>query len=258
MRKFLLSLIAFLSLFYRLIPARLREKLIFGLLMLESRIGTPADALRRLYPMRDNMDRLLSERAMAYEGGEHPKHRLMKYHDFFVDYIKPGQKVIDIGCGYGAVARSIANRVSHTTVVGVEMDEGRYHQAIASDNPENLSFLFGDAFEVLPEGSADIVILSNVLEHIEERQAFLRRLQSKLNPKTIMIRVPAFEREWHVPMRKELGITYFNDRTHFIEHTIKEFEDEITSAGLSIESLRTVWSEIWAVCYINNRKKVIK
>ncbi|NIY75444.1 class I SAM-dependent methyltransferase [Thalassospira sp. HF15] len=248
MRSFLLGTIKFFSYVFSIIPAKFRNKLIFSLLMLESRIGSPAESLKRLYLLQDDFQRLLSERAMAYEGGEHPKHRLMKYHDFFVENIAPNSRVVDIGCGYGAVSRTVAKSVSGSTVFGVEIDEERYEQACGADNPTNLKFILGDAFEVLPEGAADTVILSNVLEHIENRTDFLKRLVSVLVPTKVLIRVPAFEREWHVPLRKELGINYYNDRTHFIEHTLDEFKAEMQAADIKIDDLQTVWGEIWAVC----------
>jgi SAM-dependent methyltransferase len=254
MRSIILWSVTALSYIYRGIPEKLRGGFVFGLLMLESRIGSPAQSLPRLYAIKDNLERLLSERAMAYEGGEHPKHRLMKYHDFFIENIDPNSVVVDIGCGYGAVARSVALNVSGCRVTGVELDEGRFAQAIASKNPENLRFVFGDAFEVLPQDGADTVILSNVLEHIDDRQRFLRRIVDVLSPSKILVRVPAFEREWHVPFRKELGITYFNDRTHFIEHTVEEFNEEMRSANIEIQSLGTAWGEIWAVCRSLDRK----
>lgn len=253
MRLLVLKIVALLSWIYRIIPDRVRHNLVFGFFMLESRIGDPAQALRRLYLLRDDLDRLLSERAMAYEGGEHPKHRLMHYHDFFVVNIPKDSRVIDIGCGYGAVARSIANGVYGSRVTGVEMDEERYAQALEADNPQNLDFKFGDALETLPEGEADVVVLSNVLEHIEPRVEFLGRILTRLQPKKILIRVPHFERDWHVPMRKELGISYFNDRTHYIEHRRDEFISEMTAADLEILDLQTVWGEIWAVCHKADR-----
>ena len=249
MRSFLLWGVAVLSWLYRIIPSNFRGGMVFGMMMMESRIGSPSESLPRLYAIKDNLERLLSERAMAYEGGEHPKHRLIKYHDFFINNIEENSKVVDIGCGNGAVARSIASSVSGCRVIGVEMDEGRFEQAASSrHNPENLQFVLGDAFEVLPNERADTVVLSNVLEHIEDRQSFLRLIIDVLSPSKLLIRVPAFEREWHTPLRKELGITYFNDRTHFIEHTVAEFEDEMRRADIEIQSLGTTWGEIWAVC----------
>ena len=248
MRNFILTLVSLLSWLYRIIPKYLRRKAVFGLLLLESRAGKADDALRQLYLIRDDMDQLLSERAMAYEGGEHPKHRLTQYHDFFVTNILPDSEVADIGCGYGVVARTIARSVPGVKVTGVEMDKRRYDQALASNNPENLRFHFGDALKTLPEGNFDVVVLSNVLEHIEPRVSFLRRVRENLGPGKILIRVPHFNRDWHIPMRKELGITYFSDPAHYIEHTVPEFEAEINAAGLKVESLQTVWGEIWAIC----------
>jgi hypothetical protein len=89
--------------------------------------------------------------------------------------------------------------------------------------------------------------MSNVLEHIEERVDFLQGLIKKINPHRILIRVPLFERHWHIPMRKELGVGYFSDQTHFIEHTLEEFSYEMQQAGLDIISQDIHWGEIWAV-----------
>jgi 2-polyprenyl-3-methyl-5-hydroxy-6-metoxy-1,4-benzoquinol methylase len=185
---------------------------------------------------------------MAYGAGEHPKHGLTRYHDFFVERIPAGAAVLDIGCGYGAVARSIARRVEGARVTGIDMNEQRIIEAEAADNPDNLRFLLGDALTDLPPGEWHTVVLSNVLEHIEERVDFLRRLSAAARPSQILIRVPLFERHWQVAMRRELGVSYFSDPTHYIEHSLEEFAAEIDAAGLEITERLTLWGEIWAVC----------
>ena len=75
-----------------------------------------------------------------------------------------------------------------------------------------------------------------------------RRLVAAARPSQILIRVPLFERHWQVPMRRELGVSYFSDPTHYIEHTLDEFAGEIDAAGLEITERLTLWGEIWAVC----------
>ena len=222
--------------------------MIFGLLVVESRIGGPRDSLKRLFSIIDRLDVVVSERATALEGGEHPKHRLTRYHDFFVDRIAPGSRVLDIGCGYGAVARSIARRVEGAEVLGIDFSTANIDQARANDNPPNIRFIAGDALVDLPEGPWDTIVLSNVLEHIDERVPFLRRLVDTVAPKSILIRVPLFERHWHLPMRRELGVNYFSDPTHHIEHTLAEFDDEIGRSGLALIERQTLWGEIWAHC----------
>jgi SAM-dependent methyltransferase len=247
-KTLILALLKGLALPLALIPAGLRVGFIKGLIATDSRIGQPDGALRRQFAVLDMVERTIAERATAYGGGEHPKHRLMRYHDFFVDNIPAGSRVLDVGCGYGAVARSIASRVPGTTVVGIDFDETRIAQAQAADNPPNLRFVLGDALVDLPEGPWTVVLLSNVLEHIEKRVDFLRRLIAVTGAETVLIRVPLFERHWHLPMRKELGIGYFSDSTHYIEHTLDEFAAETASAGMVIIRQEIRWGEIWSVC----------
>ena len=45
---------------------------------------------------KDKLEWILNERAMTYGNGEHPKHKLIRYHYFFSDRIKNGQNVIMI------------------------------------------------------------------------------------------------------------------------------------------------------------------
>ena len=248
MRTLLLALIRVLSWPLHLIPARMRLGLIKGLMVLDSRVGKPEDALRRQFQVLDMAEKVISERAMALGDGVHPKHRLTRYHDFFVNNIAPNSAVVDIGCGYGALARSIATRVDGAKVTGIDSDAPRLTQAQQSDNPDNLTFVLGDALQDLPASQWDVMVLSNVWEHIENRIEFMRGLLAKVQPNRVLIRVPVFERSWHLPMRKELGMSYFSDTTHFIEHTLTEFADEAARAGLKVEQQDIRWGEIWAVC----------
>lgn len=247
-KKLILDCVAIIAWPFRIIPGNIRRGVIFVLMLFESRIGRPVTALKSLFMLQDKLELLINERAMAVNDGEHPKHRLMNYHDFFIDKISRGSHVLDIGCGYGAVSRSIAKRVEGVRVTGIENNRARFFQAIASENPANLEFIFGEAPQDIPDATYDYIVLSNILEHIKDRVVFLKHLVDKTQPISILIRVPLFERSWQVPMRKELGISYFSDPTHIIEHTLPEFELEITSAGLKIVDRITIWGEIWADC----------
>lgn len=229
-----------------LIPAKIRSNILFGLLLIESRASSSGSALKNLFLIKDKLDMLINERALACEGHSHPKHRLINYHHYFITNIPANSKVIDIGCGNGAVAKAIANNVSGVEVTGIDNNKDRLECAIQNNDLTNLKFIFGDALEI--EGNWDVVVLSNVLEHIEERVVFLSNITKELEPKLILIRVPLFERNWEIPMRKELGINYFSDNTHYIEHTIEQFDTEMSEAGLSIESVQYIWGEIWAKC----------
>ena len=82
----------------------------------------------------------------------------------------------------------------------------------------------------------------------KKRVYFLKKIVQSFSPKTILIRVPLYERNWEIPMRKELGINYFSDSTHFIEHSKDTFKKEISNAELKIDSIEILWGEIWAKC----------
>ncbi len=248
MKRFLIVLADLLGRLWGLAPTGLRRRFLFGIFVLEGRAGDPKRGLTNLFGVEQALDMAINERAMAYGGAEHPKHRLTRYHDFFVDRVPDGARVLDVGCGYGAVARSVAIARRQATVLGVEIDAGRLAQAKAADNPPNLSFAAADATRALPPGPWDVVLLSNVLEHLEARVAFLRDLLATARPRRVLIRVPLFERDWKMALRREVGANYMSDSEHFIEHTLAEFEAETTAAGLRIEAQMTLWGEIWADC----------
>ena len=95
--------------------------------------------------------------------------------------------------------------------------------------------------------------LSNVLEHIEHRIEFLKKLikqiswQDKTNKK-LLIRVPMIDREWITVYKKELGIDYRLDPTHYTEYIYTQFEQELIESGIGILSYHIRFGEIYAVC----------
>lgn len=248
MKSLLLALARVLGRVWCLVPGRLRTGFLTGLFVLDSRSPYPAEGLRRLLILKDKLEWVINERAMAYGRNEHPKHRLMRYHQFFVERIRDGERVLDVGCGYGAVARSIAHERPQCVVTGMDMNEPRLAQARAAVNPSNLSFVEGDATREVPPGGWDVIVLSNVLEHVADRVSFLRGLQSASQAPRILVRVPLFERDWQIPLRQELRLNYFSDDDHKIEHRLEEFHAELAAANLHAVEIITLWGEIWADC----------
>ena len=249
MKFFLLKVANGIAACWRFIPERLRLNFVTGLLIVESRHCDATQGLSRLLRLRDRLDWVINERAMIYGQGEHPKHRLTNYHKFFIERIEDGENVLDVGCGYGAVARSIARAHPRCRVVGIDNNPPRLEQARASNNPTNLSFIVSDATKYVPNGSWDVLVLSNVLEHIDDRIDFLKSLQLTTAVSRYLIRVPLFERDWQMALRRELGVDFRSDDDHRIEHTLAEFKSELGAAGLVIREIQTLWGEIWADCH---------
>jgi len=69
---------------------------------------------------------------------------------------------------------------------------------------------------------------------------------TSIYPKCILIRVPLFERDWRVPMKKQLDVEWRLDATHETEYTQESFIREIADAGLCVVYQETRWGEIWA------------
>ena len=227
-----------------LLPSGFRYRMIQVLLTSEERQSAP-ETLKSLLKIEDHLTWHINRSAVAYDQGVHAKHRLTAYHDFFVDRISAGECVLDIGCGYGAVAHSIASRV-HAKVLGIDINAENIRKAERMFQHENLRYTVGDVLSFLPDERFDTIVFSNVLEHIEHRVAFLRRVQDQLNPNRWLIRVPMINRDWRVPLRKELGITYFSDGTHYTEYTEEGFEQEMSDAEMRITHMQINWGEIWA------------
>lgn len=247
-KQLILGFFDLCSLILKIIPSHLRRKFFLLLFILESRGNNTRDSLRRLFGIEDELTRVINERALFLGRGVHPKHRLVPYHDFFIRNLAGFERILDIGCGYGAVARSIAKALPNSIVLGIDNDKDRLNQALSSLNPPNLDFLYMDFKSFTPETSFDAVVLSNVLEHIENRVEAIKQITHVSKAKKFLIRVPLFERNWTIPMRRELNVNFFQDSDHKIEHRIVEFENEMQESNLKIEKMETLWGEIWAVC----------
>jgi 2-polyprenyl-3-methyl-5-hydroxy-6-metoxy-1,4-benzoquinol methylase len=209
--------------------------------------GKPGDGMKFLLELDNRLYGLLGNQSILYGEGVHTKHRHIGYHDFFIANLAPGDRVLDIGSGNGLLCYEMAKQVARGKVVGIEINERSVEDARKRYVRPNLCFIHGDAGINLPEGEFDVVTMSNVLEHIEKRVELLKTIVSKSNPDRIILRVPHLERDWKVPLKKELGVEYRLDPTHCIEYTLDSFQDEITRAGLEIADLKIRWGEIWSL-----------
>jgi len=177
------------------------------------------------------------------KNGLHPKHWIMNYHQFFVDNIKERDTILDIGCGNGALTFDLAKKAKR--VVGIDINEKNIEVAKNKYGSANIEYKVGDVTKDLDNKKFDAVVLSNVLEHIKDREDFLNKIKN-LAPK-ILIRVPMINRDWITLYKKELGLEWRLDKTHYIEYTLDIFKEEIEKVGLGLENYSIQFGEIWAV-----------
>jgi SAM-dependent methyltransferase len=97
----------------------------------------------------------------------------------------PGGLVVDWGCGSG---RKMAKYFRTVEVIGVEL-----HQHIARLEREHPSYAFATSALRLSGLKADVLLLADVIEHVENPRAFLPALLQGLEPKVVVISTPARE-----------------------------------------------------------------
>ena len=220
--------------------------------LISSRVGrlSSAEALRFLFRLDTALYSLEGQKAIDYDGGIHTKHRHTSYHDFFVKNIQPAERVLDIGCGSGALAYDVAEK-AQAYVTAIDRNPANIAKADQRYSHSRVTYSTGDVLHKLPDGSFDVIILSNVLEHMKERSGFLGNLHRAVRPSRLLIRVPLFDRDWRVPLKQELGVEWKLDGTHETEYTLESFTAEMIAAGLRINCHVVKWGELWAVAVPN-------
>ena len=249
-KNIILSIAKIFSYIWFLIPNKIRRLIFTSFFILESRSNNPSISIKNLFLIKDKLDWIINERALKYGNGIHPKHSLTNYHQFFIERIKNCENVLDIGCGNGSVAISVARSLPSSSITGIDINKKNIQFAKEKqkkNNLSNLNFINGNIndYSRIP---SDVVILSNVLEHIENRTLFLENIQKLSGAKTFLIRVPYFKRDWQIAFRKQLGMYYFSDNDHKIEHTLEELKQELKTANIIMKETITVWGEIWTKC----------
>lgn len=112
--------------------------------------------------------------------------------DFVVNCIieyKP-KRVLDMGCGTGAnLTEPLAEHFPSVQFIGVDSDKGSIEFAQRVKRYQNADYALLDDMDTL--GKFDLVIASEVIEHVEDPDAFLYSLKSRLTEKgKIVITLP--------------------------------------------------------------------
>jgi 2-polyprenyl-3-methyl-5-hydroxy-6-metoxy-1,4-benzoquinol methylase len=166
-----------------------------------------------------------------------------------VERIGRGEGVLDLGCGYAAVAISIAQRAG-AAVTGMDWSESNLAQArrAAAERElgDRLRFIQGDITRDRAPGEYDVVVMSNVLEHLRDREALLARYREWYRPRVLLVRVPAIDRDWRTAWKRELGVDYRCDDTHETEYTEDQLRQELGAGGWRVTEMIARWGEYWA------------
>jgi len=196
---------------------------------------------------------LAGKYAVISNNGVHPKHNILKYEEWFLDHINSGQTVLDVGCKTGMLPFMLAEKAAF--VYGIEIKHEDITAAREQHAGANIEYICADAttYNYHLCQPIDCVTMSNVLEHIEHRVDFLKKIVSRVKwadekHKCFLFRVPRIDRGWIVLYKKELGLDYRLDPTHHIEYTLEQFEGELRQANILPKRVEVRFGEIYAQC----------
>lgn len=102
------------------------------------------------------------------------------------DYVSPGCKIFDMGCGKGNMAMQLAKMGYDVTAIDSDKLSIDYAESLV--NLPNIKFVVSTV-EDFPfiDHSADVIICSEILEHLVDPHAFIKKIVPVLKMDGIMI-----------------------------------------------------------------------
>jgi SAM-dependent methyltransferase len=124
----------------------------------------------------------------ASSGGEFrgiPIHAAAGVHDYAFDLVKhrapPSARVLDIGCGSGALSARLADAGFDVTACDLDLDD------YAADPPATIWDIGADSIPAELVDTFDVVCAIEVLEHVENPLLALRNIRRTLRPEGILV-----------------------------------------------------------------------
>ena len=160
-------------------------------------------------------------------------------HQFALDAVPPGSRVLDIGAGPGRMAQELVAKGCEVTVVD---------QFPAPDAPGDVEVLQQNLDEpaVFDARKYDHLLMLDVIEHLKDPEVFLEQLvdQFDYGPRTLVLTTPNVG---FVAQRLTLALGQFNygnagilDRTHTRLFTFRSLRRLLIDSGFRLQEVRGV------------------
>ena len=156
-----------------------------------------------------------------------------------------GQRVLDVACGAGYGTNILAQVASHAT--GLDLDEAAIRAARRRYRRQNLKFVAADCCDMpFEDGSFDAVTANEMIEHIEDHDAFIEEVKRVLQPGGIFMvstpNKPIYNRykspnPFHV---SEMDIPEFREllESHFRHVHFTGLRMALVSAGFELDGAK--------------------
>jgi ubiquinone/menaquinone biosynthesis C-methylase UbiE len=117
---------------------------------------------------------------------------------FMLPFLQPGMRLLDCGCGPGAMTIEIAEHIAPGEVVGIDIaDEqiARARQLAAERSASNIRFERANVYQLpFSNHTFDAVFSHALLEHVQDPLAALREMRRVLKPGgMVMVRIPDWD-----------------------------------------------------------------
>jgi ubiquinone/menaquinone biosynthesis C-methylase UbiE len=111
--------------------------------------------------------------------------------DFLLPHLRPGMRLLDVGCGPGSITLGLAAAVAPGPVVGVDVATVQLERArtlATEQRASNIRFEEGDAYALpFPDDSFDVVNANALLQHLGDPVRALREFRRVLRPGGIAV-----------------------------------------------------------------------
>jgi ubiquinone/menaquinone biosynthesis C-methylase UbiE len=159
--------------------------------------------------------------------------------------VRDGQRILDVGCGFGGTIASLNERFAGLTLVGLNIDPRQLDRAAHTVRPENgnrIEWVQGDAGRLpFPPGVFDVVLAVECIFHFDSRATFFAEAARVLRPAGTIALSDFVPAEQSLPLLKAFN-TSADEATRRTYGKIdilcpaRSYHELALSAGLALES----------------------
>jgi hypothetical protein len=148
--------------------------------------------------------------------------------------IRKAASIAEFGCGNGMLQRCVEDHYG-LSVSGFELNEGALKRNVSRSS----SLYCYDIHHRVPEFRArfDLLLLCDVLEHIEDESAFLQSIRYHLTGSGIMV--------INVPAHQYLFSKYDKEAGHFRRYSMARLKKVVEQNGFRVRS-----ATYWGLCLV--------
>ncbi|MDP2684410.1 MAG: class I SAM-dependent methyltransferase [bacterium] len=157
------------------------------------------------------------------------------------------ETILDVGCGEGFFTHEIGKRYPNSNITGIDMENEYINLANKIHKLDNITYTNKDVESLNSDEKYDLVILTEVLEHLNNPDKMLEKIKS-ISAKYILISVPnePFFRLGNIVALKYLK-TLGNTPGHLHNWSRMKFTKKLKKLGFNF-TIRT--SSFWNIALI--------